>query len=100
MTTLRSNVSPASRPALSAGLNKKPAAETKPKLGALSAGAKAGPGHGAIKPKPATPSPAPASAKADTKEQAKPKARTAAKPPSRPDNRASAPKTGTAAASN
>ncbi len=100
VTTLRSNVSPASRPALSAGLNKKPAAETKPKLGALSAGAKAGPGHGAIKPKPATPSSAPAAAKADTKEQAKPKARTAAKPPSRPDNRASAPKTGTAAASN
>ncbi|MDB5559456.1 MAG: D-alanyl-D-alanine carboxypeptidase [Enterovirga sp.] len=107
VTTLRSNVSPASRPALSANLHGKPAAEAKPKLGALGSGGKPGSGHGTIKPKPSLPTAALESAeikkdaKAKPKPQAKPPAKpqsTAAKPAPRPEQRAAAPKARAAAA--
>jgi D-alanyl-D-alanine carboxypeptidase len=93
VTTLRSNVSPASRPALSTNLQAKPTAEAKPKLGAVSGGARSGPGHGAIKAKPAA---AVESKQDDTKAKPKP---TAANPAPRPERRADAPKPRAASAS-
>jgi D-alanyl-D-alanine carboxypeptidase len=91
VTTLRSNVSPASRPALSANLQGKPAADAKPKLGALGSG-KAGPGHGTIKLKPSLPVAAleDVEIKKDTKAKPKTKPQSVAKPAPRPKAAASA----------
>jgi D-alanyl-D-alanine carboxypeptidase len=95
VTTLRTNVAPASRPALSSNLQGKPLAEAKPKLGALGSG-KAAPGHGTIKAKPALP----VAVLEDAKPKPKAKPQAVAKPAPRPEKRADAPKPRSAAASN
>ncbi len=100
VTTLRTNVAPASRPALSSNLQGKPAAEAKPKLGALGSGGRAGPGLGTIKMKPTLPVAALDDAKPDmaaAKPKSKPQA--AAKPAARPERRADVPRTRPATAS-
>jgi D-alanyl-D-alanine carboxypeptidase len=102
VTTLRTNVAPASRPALSSNLGGKPAAENKPKLGAIGSSGKAGPGHGGIRMKPALPVAALDDIKLDTnaaKAKAKPKPQAASKPAPRAEKRADAPKPRSAAAS-
>ncbi|NNM74433.1 D-alanyl-D-alanine carboxypeptidase family protein [Enterovirga aerilata] len=88
VTTLRSGPSPASRSALSGNLQAKPAADAKPKLGAVGAGAKAKPGHGQIRAKPALP--AAALDGVELRRDAKAKPRPVAKPARRPETAASA----------
>ncbi len=96
VTTLKSKVRPGARTALSANLQAKPAAETKPKLGAVTAGgSRTGPGLGRIQTKPVLPVAVLDDVKLDKKEaQAKPKAKPqagpaiAAKPAPRPANAA------------
>jgi hypothetical protein len=79
VTTLRTKSRPASRPTLSANLEGKPAAQARPKLGALGTAAKAGPGHGTIKLKPSLPVAALDSVEIKKEAKAKPSAKARAK---------------------
>ena len=109
VTTLRTTTRPEMRPALSDNLQAKPAADAKPKLGALSAGSRPGANLGAIRARPTLPAAAIETVKLDRKD-AKPKAKAAAKPAPRakpaaavkpvpkPERRADAPAGGAAAA--
>jgi D-alanyl-D-alanine carboxypeptidase len=92
VTTLRSKARPGARTALSANLEAKPAAEAKPKLGAVAGGSRTGPGLGRIGTKPLLPVAVLDDVKLDKKEA---KAKPNAKPQAGASN-AARPRTGPA----